>query len=63
MRDRISIYYVAKEMYYPINLLNETIYDDNIIYEIVLFAKKNQKNTIEQKYHHHTITNPIKVGW
>jgi len=60
----ISIYYVAKEMYYPINLFNETIYDYNIIYILnsVIRKKNNQKNTIEQKYHHHTITNPIEVG-
>jgi len=28
----ILSFYVAKEMYYPINLFNETIYDYNIIY-------------------------------
>ncbi len=28
----ISIYYVAKEMYYPINLFNETIYDYLMLY-------------------------------
>jgi len=33
----------------------------NIILNIVI-RKKIQKNSIEQKYNHHTIINPIEVG-